>query len=474
MSDLTEGDDCPRDSGEQMADDVTHLDGNVMGGAQHLENELTGEGVFTVLVATSTEIASTVPTRTGKKATPPTRSKTALGPRLASTRIKLLVLRAANRFRLIRAIDIAAAVFPERALKAALSAAHRATSHLCVAKGARSKKQISSTGKEKSVKSLERHPKVRREPPSLVKYRSDAGQTYYGLTKAGAEWLRDNGDLDAGDGLAQASVSTVCSKTNPEHEMWANTITLTCAARGIQAWNETELKSLLAWRPDSPKIFPLSIKTNRKVHVAVDGSHGDSQLSRVATDIIKGLLPDALANTSKGAVWIEVDKSVRGGDRRKDLEHVIRNIGRALSGLDGYLNENRLVRVVVLCKKANHFAGITKYLTQKIEDKSGHLVYRLETRGDDFGGDEPQPMLVPVDGVPGCYGVYRYLPMRADGSAGWNYMRLGYLNIQMLPTWLPKYSYRGTTRTDGWLPDNFLPWSLERGDWGPISPVLPP
>lgn len=473
MSNLTDGEIGTRDSGGKMVDGVTHQDGKVNSVTQHLDNELTGERVFTELVATSTEIPSTVPTLTGKKPTPPTRSQTALSPRLASKRIKLLVLRAANRFRLIRAIDIAAAVFPERALKAALSAAHRATAHLCVAQGARSKKQSASTGKEVVAQSPKRPQKVRREPPSLVKYRSDAGQTYYGLTKAGAEWLRDNGDLDAGDGLAQASVSTVCSKTNPEHEMWANTITLTCAARGIQAWNETELKNLLAWRPDTPKVFPISIKTNRKVHVAVEGSHGDSRLARVATDIIKGLLPDALANTPKGAVWIEVDKSVRGGDRRKDLEHVIRHIGRTLSGLDGHLTENRLARVVVLCKKGNHFAGITKYLTQKVENKSGHLVNRLETRGDDFAGDKPRPMLLPVEGVPGCYGVYRYLRVKTDGANRWKYERLGYLNIQMLPTWLPKYSYRGTTRIDGWLPDNFLPWASEKGAWGPISPVLP-
>jgi hypothetical protein len=386
--------------------------------------------------------------------------------------IKLLVLRAANRFRLIRAIDIAAAVFPERELKAALSAAHRATSHLCVVKGSRLKKPTAPPESEKLEQLPKRPQKVRREPPSLVKYRSDAGQTYYGLTKAGAQWLRDNGDLDAGDETAQASVSTVCSKTNPEHEMWANTITLTCAARGIQAWNETELKNLLAWRPDTPKVFPITVKTNRRVHVAVDGNLGTSQLSRVATDVMKGLLPDALANTSKGAVWIEVDKSVRGGDRRKDLEHVIRHIGRPLSGLDGYLTENRLARVVVLCKKGNHFAGITKYLTQKTEDSNGHWVHRLETRGDDFHGDKPRPMLVPVDGVPGCYGVYRYLPAKTTSDPLWSYTLLGYLNIQMLPTWLPKYSYRGTTRTDGWLPDNYLPWALQSGDWGPIAPLL--
>jgi hypothetical protein len=473
MSDLKDSVRSTRDSSEEMMIDGAHLGAKLPHDEHHPADELTGERFGPSVVTTSSESASTFSAPTGKKQTPPKRSKSALGPRVAHRIIKLLVLRAANRFRLIRAIDIAASVFPERELKAALSAAHRATSQLCVAKGARQKKQTVLPESEQTVPRPLRSQKVRKEPASLVKYRSDAGQTYYGLTKAGAQWLRDNGDLDAGDGLAQASVSTVCSKTNPEHEMWANTITLACAARGIQAWNETELKNLLAWRPDTPKVFPLSIKTNRKVHVAVEGCHGDSQLSRVATDIIKGLLPDALANTTKGAVWIEVDKSVRGGDRRKDLEHVIRHIGRPLSGLNGHLTNNRLARVVVLCKKGNHFAGITKYLTQKIEDTNGHLVHRLETRGDDFNGDKPLPMLVPVDGAPGCYGVYRYLPVKVMSETHWNYTLLGYLNIQMLPTWLPKYSYRGTTCTDGWLPDNYLPWTLQKGGWGPITPVLP-
>jgi hypothetical protein len=438
----------------------------------HTGGVLMGAELLTDRENTTVELVATAQTPPCGKQSPSKRSSATPRPRVSSHRITLEVLRTVNRFRLIRALDIAAAVFPERDLKAGLSAAHRATSRLCVAKGAR-RKTLNANQESESSSQLNKPKRVRSSRAFLVKYRSDAGQTYYGLTKAGAQWLRENGDPDTGDSLAQASVSTVCSKSNPEHEMWANTVTLTCAARGIKAWNETELKALLGWSPDKPKVFPITVKTNRRVHVAASDSQGDRHLSRVSTDVMKGLLPDVLASTVGGAVWIEVDKSVRGGDRRKDLEHVIRHIGRTLTGVDQHLVSNRLGRVVVLCKKGNHFAGITKYLTQQIEDNSGHTVYRLETRGDDFNGDKPRPMLVPVHDVTGCYGVYRYLPVKVLDQTYWNFTLLGYLNIQMLPTWLPKYSYRGTTRTDGWLPDNFLPWTLEKGDWGAVKPLLP-
>ena len=449
-----------------------HGGGELSGGNAHTGGVFMGEQFLTNGDNTTVEVVATAQTPPGGERSPSKCSSATSRPRVSRHQITLVVLRTVNRFRLIRALDIAAAVFPERDLKAALSAAHRATSRLCVSKGARRKTSNANHGSESSSQ-VNKQKGVRSSRAFLVKYRSDAGQTYYGLTKAGAQWLRENGDLDTADSLAQASVSTVCSKTNPEHEMWANTVTLTCAARGIKAWNESELKGLLGWNPDKPKVFPITVKTNRRVHVAARDSQGDRHLSRVLTDVMKGLLPDVLASTATGAVWIEVDKSVRGGDRRKDLEHVIRHIGRTLTGVGEHLANNRLARVVVLCKKGNHFSGITTYLTQQIEDNSGHLVCRLETRGDDFNGDKRRPMLVPVHGVPGCYGVYRYLPVKVLDQTYWNYTLLGYLNIQMLPTWLPKYSYRGTTRTDGWLPDNFLPWALEKGDWGAVKPMLP-
>jgi hypothetical protein len=457
----------PPHGGGELSGGNAHTGGNAVQSEHHTGGVFMGAQFITTGDSTTVEVVATAQTPPGGERSPTKRSSATPRPRVSSQEITLVVLRTVNRFRLIRALDIAAAVFPERDLKAALSAAHRATSRLCVAKGAR-RKTSNANQESESSSQLNKPKRARSSRAFLVKYRSDAGQTYYGLTKAGAQWLRENGDPDTVDCSAQASVSTVCSKTNPEHEMWANTVTLTCAARGIKAWNESELKGLLGWSPDKPKVFPITVKTNRRVHVAARDSQGDRHLSRVLTDVMKGLLPDVLASTTTGAVWIEVDKSVRGGDRRKDLEHVIRHIGRTLTGVDQHLVSNRLGRVVVLCKKGNHFAGITKYLTQQIEDNNGHMAYRLETRGDDFNGDKPRPMLVPVNGVPGCYGVYRYLPIKVLDQTYWNFTLLGHLNIQMLPTWLPKYSYRGTTRTDGWLPDNVLPWASEKGSWAPV------
>ena len=86
----------------------------------------------------------------------------------------------ANRFRVIRTIDIAAACFPDRPFKAALTAAQRA------------------------VRGLVKGDLLRR-------YRTDRFQTVYGLTQRGVDWLVDHG-YDAA-----SSVRRVSDMTNPEH-----------------------------------------------------------------------------------------------------------------------------------------------------------------------------------------------------------------------------------------------------------------
>ena len=117
-------------------------------------------------------------------------------------------LTVANRFRVIRTVDVAAACFPERDYKAALTAAQRAMRGLVKA--------------------------------SLVqRYRTDRFQTVYGLTQRGAQWLQD-ADVDAA-----ASVRRVSDMSNPEHRLWAQFLVLCAEARGLKAWTEAELLQLL-------------------------------------------------------------------------------------------------------------------------------------------------------------------------------------------------------------------------------------
>ena len=91
----------------------------------------------------------------------------------------------ADRFRVIRTIDLAAACFPEKPFKASLTAAQRA---------------VRGMGKR----------------GLLRRYRTDRFQTVYGLTQPGVDWLGDHGHD------AASSVRRVSDMTNPEHRLWAN------------------------------------------------------------------------------------------------------------------------------------------------------------------------------------------------------------------------------------------------------------
>src|SRR5690606_37643802 len=64
----------------------------------------------------------------------------------------------------------------------------------------------------------------------------------------------------------------------------------------------------------------------------------------------KGLMPDALASTSEGLIWYEVDRSARGVTRKEDLVKLIRSVGAKLDGLEGWAVDSTLRRVVVLCR----------------------------------------------------------------------------------------------------------------------------
>lgn len=208
-------------------------------------------------------------------------------------RIRIRALTLANRFRVIRTIDVAVACFAERPFKAALTAAQRAMRGLV-------------------------------KDSLLRRYRTDRYQTVYGITGKGVEWLDVRGIE------ASASVRRVSDMSNPEHRLWAQFLTLCSEARGLPAHTEQELLRLLVLQTgDDPAA------TQGLLSVNVQMSRGKRRLE---------LRPDAVAVESDGLTWFEVDRSARGADRAASLKALVLAIGRKTR-----LNEP-LRRVVVLTR----------------------------------------------------------------------------------------------------------------------------
>jgi hypothetical protein len=197
----------------------------------------------------------------------------------------LRALETVNRFRVVRAIDIALSCFPERTFKASLTAAQRAMRGLAKAKLVR-------------------------------RYRTDRFQHVYGLTVAGARWLHDHG-VDAA-----ASVRRVADMSNPEHALWMNFIVLACEARGLQAKTESEALRKLNEERDAKAAAKQGFVT-----VEVRGKE-------------RTLRPDAIAYEPDGLTWFEIDRSKRGADREAALSALF---GRVGVPLENNLNLRRIV-----------------------------------------------------------------------------------------------------------------------------------
>ncbi|WP_260436954.1 DNA-binding protein [Burkholderia contaminans] len=190
--------------------------------------------------------------------------------------IRFRALSLANRFRVIRTIDVAIACFPERPFKAALTAAQRA---------------MRSMTKEKL----------------LLRYRTDRFQHVYGLTVAGARWLDDHG-VDAAQ-----SVRRVADMTNPEHSLWMHFVTLASEARGLTGQTESEaLQHLNRDRGEGSAV--------RQGFVTV-----------VASSKKRILRPDVISYEPDGVTWHEIDRSKRGADREAALVALARQVGSKLA-----------------------------------------------------------------------------------------------------------------------------------------------
>lgn len=226
--------------------------------------------------------------------------------------IRVLALRLADRLRVIRTIDVAAACFPEREYKASLTAAQRAMRGMVKA-------------------------------GLLQRYRTDRFQTVYGLTQRGAEWLRDEAGLEAA-----ASVRRVGDMTNPEHRLWAQFLVLCAEARGLYGWTEVELLKHLnvGLPPDrDPVQGPLRVQVK----------------ARNGAFAVKVLRPDALLLESDGATWLEVDRSARGSGRAADLRALILSIGVRLTF-------GPLRRVVLFTRTERIHRRVLALLTQLRKD----------------------------------------------------------------------------------------------------------
>lgn len=208
-------------------------------------------------------------------------------------RIWLRALLTANRFRVIRTIDIAVCCAAERPYKAALSSAQRAMRGMVKA-------------------------------DLLRRYRSDRFQTLYGISQKGVDWLEEAGHD------ASSSVRRVSDMTNPEHRLWAQFWVLACEARGLNAMSEQELLQELnkKLKPGEPAVQGLLTVTTTR--------------GKRASTI--QLRPDAVAIEQDGTTWLEVDRSKRGSDREASLASLVSSVGRVLK--DG----SSLRRVVVFCK----------------------------------------------------------------------------------------------------------------------------
>lgn len=220
-----------------------------------------------------------------------------LAATISTTKLKqtiwLRALLTANRFRVIRTIDVAVCCFAERPYKAALTAAQRAMRGLVKA-------------------------------DQLKRYRTDRFQTVYGLSQKGVDWLDEAGHD------ASASVRRVSDMTNPEHRLWAQFWVLTCEARGMKAQTEQELLQSLN-------------KGAKPGEALVQGLLTVTTMRGKRASTIQ-LRPDAVAYEKDGVTWLEVDRSKRGSDREASLAALVSSVGRALK--EGSI----LRRVVVFCK----------------------------------------------------------------------------------------------------------------------------
>ncbi|MCS6479751.1 replication-relaxation family protein [Burkholderia thailandensis] len=256
----------------------------------------------------------------------------------------LRALETIERFRVVRAIDIALACFPERPFKAALTAAQRA------------------------MRGLAKANLVRR-------YRTDRFQHVYGLTVPGARWLNDRGVS------AASSIRRVADMSNPEHTLWMNFIVLASEARGLRAMSEREaLQDLNLQREEG--------------EAAIQGFLNVELRSGTRT-----LRPDAVAFEDDGLTWFEIDRSKRGADREAALSALTGRVGMRLP------NQAVLRRVVVLARTERIWLRARAVLRAKAALANDVPLVRGSVRHFREAGDGVFEVWAAVTQEPGGYAI---------------------------------------------------------------------
>ena len=341
---------------------------------------------------------------------PPPRKLGGLAPRHAHKANRIKVLKLADRFRQIRSIDIAAALFHERDYKTALSAAQRLT------------KKLVATG-------------------LLRRYLSDSGRTFYALSERGATVLKEEAGVEHARGTTRHS----SDKRNPEHDLWSAFYTIACIVVGLDATCESELAQKLwggRFGSRKPENFPVQTQS-------INGRP-------------KGQMPDAVAvhqshSGADEAVWFEIDRSMRGSARLFDLARLIETVGSAIDLVD---RQPTLRRVVVACKTERAYVRNIAYVTGIAKPAKGGDRPRVQTGSGSF-----EPALRPIG--EGRFAVFlEHEVQSTDGHKQVTTRQVGLIEFRMLPTWLPGLTYRDIApRMDGWFNDKESPlpfWGADR------------
>jgi len=239
----------------------------------------------------------------------------------------------ADRFRVIRTIDVAVACFAERPFKAALTAAQRAMRGLVNAQ-------------------------------LLRRYRTDRFQTVYGLTQKGADWLAERGHE------AASSVRRVSDMSNPEHRLWAQFLVLASEARGLSALTEQELLQEL----NRGKVGASMVQGLLKVNTTPAGR-----------ETWMHLRPDAVFREQRrgdevATTWFEVDRSKRGANREAALAALAMRMGARLE-------DGTQLRTIAVFARTERIEQRALAVIRKLAMTQGELVLTEGRRH--FGEVEP-------------------------------------------------------------------------------------
>ena len=305
----------------------------------------------------------------------------------------------ADRFRVIRTLDVAAVCFSERNFKAALTAAQRAVRGMVKA-------------------------------GLLTRYRTLRFQTVMGLSQRGVDWLDEVGHE------ASSSVRRVSDMTNPEHRLWAQFLVLASEARGLRAMTEQELLQHLnkSTKPGEPQVQGLLRVTWTR------GKKTVTQLLR--PDAVSWhAVPWAASRDEVSCTWHEADISKRGSQRESALASLCESLGRSLA------DASVLRTVVISCK------------TERIQKRALAVLHGLAKANNAEVLTTDRRHFREVE--PGIFEVWsaRESKLR-DGRAKLVDTLAGHVIIQLLPIWLPRVRIDSANKfsMEGWFDENYLPY----------------